>query len=1000
MQAGFLCLEAGKTRSKNSINVAAKNLADFVLAVILFWIFGFGLMFGESYSGLFGTTEHLFGAQHTPLQISFFFFQMMFCGTAATLLSGAVAERMSFYGYAVVVTLLCSFIYPVVGHWSWASIYQPSNEGWLESLGFIDFAGSTVVHSVGGWVALAAILIIGPRLGRFNNDAPWPVGNNLPMSVLGTLLLWVGWFGFNGGSTLSLTDKVPLILLNTSLSAAWGGLAASLIFIYRHRYFDVSMSLNGVIAGLVSITASADSVTPGESAVIGVVGGIIVYLGTAILEKLRIDDVIGVIPAHLFAGIWGTLAVAGFSDLEAFEGKSRIEQFCIQGMGILVIGTFCFFVSYIALYLINRFLPLRVTPKQELEGMNISEHRATTELIDLLSSMKVQAKEGDFAKPVPVEPFTEVGQIATQYNRVINRVGEEISHRDKAIDSFKYSEKRKSAILDSSMDGIITVDLEGRIIEFNPAAQRTFGHQKNQVVGESFIELFILRQDQEQVRTSLAHRFSGSMGLLINHRNTLLLLRSSGDKFPAEITVTSANFGRQFDHEFTLHIRDVTRQKKLQSKLQKLAYSDPLTGLSNRTFFLETLAKAIGKCSINQAAVAVFFLDLDRFKKINDTLGHKAGDDLLLEVAVRLQKITRAIDTIARWGGDEFVILMTGEMSVGTVKAAAKKILEVMRAPVVLDGRQIKMPTSIGVTLSFDPKVSAESLIQQADIAMYSAKQAGRDNYQVFEKEMASSMSQQFEREQALRKAMTDLAEFSVVFQPKVDESGQLMGLEALVRWTLADGTSVSPANFIPLAEESNIIIPLEEFVIDAVMQQMQKWRSHNQMLVPIAINLSARHLLSPKLIPFIQSHLTKYQIKGCMIEFEVTEGVFLTDIAKCNSILQELKSMDIKISIDDFGTGYSSLNYLKNLSIDVLKIDRSFISECASSKQAGKICATIVSLADSLELSTVAEGVESLAQFEFLKSIGCKQFQGYYFCRPQSAADIAKHSSVYPQPQ
>jgi Amt family ammonium transporter len=998
MQAGFLCLEAGKTRSKNSINVAAKNLADFVLAVILFWIFGFGLMFGDSYLGLFGTTEHLFGAQHTPLQISFFFFQMMFCGTAATLLSGAVAERMSFYGYAVVVTLLCSFIYPVVGHWSWASIYQPNNEGWLESIGFIDFAGSTVVHSVGGWVALSAVLIIGPRLGRFNNDAPWPVGNNLPMSVLGTLLLWVGWFGFNGGSTLSLTDKVPLILLNTSLAAAWGGLAASLVFIYKHRYFDVSMSLNGVIAGLVSITASADSVTPGESAVIGIVGGIIVYLGTALLEKLRIDDVISVIPAHLFAGIWGTLAVAGFSNLEAFGEKSRLEQFYIQGMGILVIGIFCFSVSFIALYLVNRLLPLRVTPKQELEGMNISEHRATTELIDLLSSMKIQAKEGDFANPVPVEPFTEVGQIATQYNRVINKVGEEISHRDKAIDSFRFSEKRKSAILDSSMDGIITVDLEGRIIEFNPAAQRTFGHQKNQVVGESFIELFILHKDQEQVRASLAHRFSGAMGLLINHRNTLMLLRSSGDQFPAEITVTSANFGRQSDHEFTLHIRDVTRQKKLQSKLQKLAYSDPLTGLSNRTFFLETLEKAIVKCSNQEMAVAVFFLDLDRFKKINDTLGHKAGDDLLLEVAVRLQKITRTMDTIARWGGDEFVILMTGELSVETVKVSAKKILKVMRDPVVLDGRQIKMPTSIGVTLSFDPKISAESLIQQADIAMYSAKQAGRDNYQLFENEMASSTSQQFEREQALRKAMTDLTEFSVVYQPKVDESGQLMGLEALVRWTLADGTSVSPASFIPLAEESNIIIPLEEFVIGTVLKQMEKWRLQEKMLVPVAINLSARHLLSPKLIPFIQSQLAMNQIKGHMIEFEVTEGVFLTDIAKCNSILQELKSMDIKISIDDFGTGYSSLNYLKNLSIDVLKIDRSFINECASSKQAGKICATIVSLADSLELSTVAEGVESQAQFEFLKGIGCKQFQGYYFCRPTSAEDIEMHSGVYPQ--
>lgn len=511
MQAGFLCLETGKIRSKNSINVAAKNLSDFIIAAIVFWMFGFGLMFGDSFWGLFGTDQHFFGANHSPWQFSFFFFQMMFCGTAATLLSGAVAERMSFHGYIFGTLILACIIYPVVGHWAWSGVYKNDNPGWLESLGFIDFAGSSIVHSVGGWVALAAVIIIGPRLGRYDPHKKLPVGNNLPMSVLGTILIWLGWFGFNGGSTLSLTDEVPKILLNTCLAAAWGGLASSVIFVVRNRYVDVTFIMNGVIAGLVSITAAAHAVTPAASAVIGIGGGVILYVGTWIMDKYQIDDVLSVVPAHLFAGIWGTLSVAFFGDPNILgTGLSTLEQLRVQALGIVVIGAYCFTISYVLLKVINHFAALRVSARHEMLGMNISEHHATTELIDLLSSMKSQERQGNFTDPVPVEPFTEVGQIARQYNRVIHRVQDEMSQRDRAIDSFRSSEKRKSAILDSSMDSIITIDLNGAIIEFNPAAERTFGRHKNQVVGKNFLDLFIIEEDRPTVRESLHHKFAAS----------------------------------------------------------------------------------------------------------------------------------------------------------------------------------------------------------------------------------------------------------------------------------------------------------------------------------------------------------------------------------------------------------------------------------------------------------------------------------------------------------
>ena len=236
MQAGFLCLESGLVRSKNSINVAAKNISDFIVSSSLYWLFGFGLMFGDSQWGLFGWSDFAFAEPADTKLIAIFLFQMMFCGTAATLVSGAVAERMSFMGYMVVTVTIALFIYPFVGHWAWAGIITGEPIGWLEKIGFVDFAGSTVVHSVGGWVALAAVLVIGPRIGRFTGSASAIPGSSIPTAILGCLLIWLGWFGFNGGSTLAWNNSVPLILLNTCLAALAGGVVATMLKLRAEHY--------------------------------------------------------------------------------------------------------------------------------------------------------------------------------------------------------------------------------------------------------------------------------------------------------------------------------------------------------------------------------------------------------------------------------------------------------------------------------------------------------------------------------------------------------------------------------------------------------------------------------------------------------------------------------------------------------------------------------------------------------------------------------------------
>lgn len=1002
MQAGFLCLESGKVRSKNSINVAAKNISDFIIAVIIYWMIGFALMFGDSFYGLFGTSEFFFGDQQTPFQVSFFIFQVMFCGTAATLLSGAVAERMTFDGYIYGTLIISAVIYPICGHWAWSSVYTENNMGWLESLGFVDFAGSTVVHSVGGSVALAAVLIIGPRLGRFDANKKFPQGSNIPIAVLGVLLLWLGWFGFNGGSTLVLNDQVPTIILNTCIAATFAGLLVSIIHFYHHRFVDVTYILNGVIAGLVAITADCNSVAPKEAMLIGIIAAIIVYYGTVILEKLKIDDAIGVIPAHLFAGICGTLAVALFSDLSILNtGLSRLQQFNIQLIGVISIFSFSFILSYILFKIVNAFVPLRVPIKNEIIGMNISEHKASTELIDLLTSMRLQQTEGNFSDSVPEEPFTEVGQIAKQYNKVIKRVNSEMTQRDDAIHQFRSSEKRKSAILNSSMDSIVSIDSVGNILEFNPAAEKIFGYLKTSVMGKNFITLFIQAKDQKTIKESLKHHFSSAQGLVRNRRNIIVLNSQASGEFPAEVSVTITNIDSVLENEFTLHIRNISRQSKLQNKLKQLAYSDSLTGLYNRTYLMNHLEGFIDNPINDTQSIVLFFIDLDRFKHINDTLGHKAGDTLLCEVAKRLIEVTRSKDIIARWGGDEFIVMMEGELNHTNIITKAQEMLDIMRRPIKLEGRMVNILTSIGIASSKVVKANAQELIKHADIAMYHTKQNGRNNYQLFQPEMLDDDSVNFTYEQDIIVAITDPKQFFFVYQPKVNEHNDVVGFEALARWLHPDGNYISPAVFIPIAEDSKMIITIGELAISTVLEQQKQWYLQGYNLVPISVNISGKHLVSDQLIPFITTQLAKNNLSGECLEIEITEGVLLTEIEKCIDILTCLQAMKIKISIDDFGTGYSSLSYLKRLPINILKIDRSFINECASVTEDAQICSTIINLATNLGLEIIAEGVETEEQKAFLLKNGCSNYQGYLFSKPVLAKKaitlltLENHSSL-----
>lgn len=991
MQVGFLCLESGRTRSKNSINVAAKNVTDFIVSACVFWLLGFGLMFGSSAGGWVGTGEFIFGQNNTPYQILFFLFQMMFCSTAATLMSGAVAERMRFSGYIYITIILSAVIYPLVGHWVWASAFTAGNQGWLEKLGFIDFAGSTVVHSVGGWVALSAVLVIGPRIGRFQSAQIFPTGSNLPMAALGTMLIWFGWFGFNGGSALVFDDLVPLIILNTCMAGIWGGLASTVLHQVSKRYVDVGSSLNGIIAGLVGVTAACHAVSPLESAFIGSIAGAIAHYGSQLLDKLKIDDALKVIPTHLFAGIWGTLAVGFFGDpLILGTGLTMIEQLIVQLIGIFSIGVFSFFLSYLLIILINRKYPLRVSESDEMKGLNISEHNASTELIDLLDEMQTHQVEGNYRSPVKEEPFTEVGQIANKYNQVISQVLQEMQARERAINQFKLSERRKSAILDSSMDCIISINWEGHIIEFNPAAERTLGILKNQIFGHCFIGNFALDKDKNTFLNSLSHQFSYVSGLVLDRRSKVQLNRASGQTFPAEITITSTRVSMDKRLEFTIHLRDVTQEQKIQSRLHFLAYKDPLTHLSNRTHLMRELDMAVNKAKENNDVIALFFLDLDNFKKINDSLGHKAGDFLLVQVASRLNNVCREQDIVARLGGDEFIVVLRGALTSKDVSEKAQQMLTVLRDVIVIEGKKYRIPSSIGIAISESGSVSPDGLIQQADIAMYHAKSRGRDNFQLYTQLMGEKALEEGDYERRINAAL-ELNQLSMVYQPKVTAEGSLVSFEALIRWHHPTLGNISPDEFIPIAEQSNLIVSIGEFVIVSVLKTLKKWVDQGYQILPVSINIAGRHLVSSEFVPFIQSQLVHYDINGKYIEIEITESMLIVDINTCVSVLNELKLLNCSVSVDDFGTGYSSLSYLKKLPLDILKIDRSFVAESDVNIEDAEICSTIVNLAKSLKLTTIAEGIETKSQLVALQKMGCEYFQGYYFHKPQTVDDASK---------
>jgi Amt family ammonium transporter len=372
MQAGFALVECGFTRAKNAINIMMKNLMDFSMGSLAFWAVGFGIMFGATKTGWFGTSGFFlsdFKVGGDPWVLAFWMFQVVFCATAATIVSGAMAERTKFIGYLLYSIVISALIYPVFGSWAWGSLFN--GNGWLEGLGFIDFAGSTVVHSVGGWAALAGAIVLGPRMGKYAKDGSIKpiLGHNIPLATLGVFILWIGWFGFNPGSTTAANKDIAMIFVNTNLAAAAGAVFAMFTSWVKFGKPEISMSLNGALAGLVAITSPCATVTPLSAIIIGSIAGIIVVLSVLFFDKIRVDDPVGAISVHGVCGAWGTLAAGIFN-----IGGTTAKIIGVQALGIVACFVWTFGTAFILFKIIDITVGLRVSPEEEAAGLDHSEH--------------------------------------------------------------------------------------------------------------------------------------------------------------------------------------------------------------------------------------------------------------------------------------------------------------------------------------------------------------------------------------------------------------------------------------------------------------------------------------------------------------------------------------------------------------------------------------------------------------------------------------------------
>ncbi|MDG4552844.1 MAG: EAL domain-containing protein [Candidatus Competibacter sp.] len=547
-------------------------------------------------------------------------------------------------------------------------------------------------------------------------------------------------------------------------------------------------------------------------------------------------------------------------------------------------------------------------------------------------------------------------------------------------------------VFDDSGEGIVVADTQGRIVEVNRAGENITGYRRAELEGQSPERFAIESHDPGYDRNAWAMlRAQGYW------QGEIWSRRKNGEVFPVWLSVSAIRDEKGVVCHYVAMFSDISaskaheaRRKADEARIQHMAHHDFLTGLPNRLLLEVRFGQLLTEARRRRKRFALLFIDLDRFKNINDTFGHGVGDRLLCGVAARLSALVRATDTVSRQGGDEFVVLLSEIGGPDDAVLVARKLLRELGEPCVLEGHDLTVTPSIGIAVAPDDGESLETLLKHADLAMYEAKRQGRNNYQFFQQEMNARTLERLLLENRLRQALKQ-EEFELFYQPQVDlETGRMVAFEALLRWRHPERGLVLPMDFLPLAEETGLILPMGVWVLREVCRQVAAWRRGPWPEIRATVNLSALQFRQPALIEQLRSALADAEVEAEAIELEVAEGVAMQDAGATVHILRALRAMGVTLAIDNFGTGYSSLAYLKQFPVSVLKIDRSFVGDIGEDIGSAAICAAVIGLARNLGLDVVAEGVETDAQIAWLRAAGCCRAQGFLLGAPLPAAGYA----------
>jgi len=667
-----------------------------------------------------------------------------------------------------------------------------------------------------------------------------------------------------------------------------------------------------------------------------------------------------------FAGcVWGSAAIFLFP-ADAIEHQLFVV-FVLAGMNTAAVPVLAASMAAFFMFALPTILPLAT--QMFLHGSALFDTMAIMLLFYLLG-LSIAARGMN---------KTILSSLTLRFDNSL--LVKEIVERQTVEDALFQQKERLQITFTAMAEGLIITDPDGVIEYLNPAAETISGWSNLDAIGKSAEQVFnhFIDSIGEPCQSAIYECLKKTDKSI---KNTTLISKG-GDQRIIEEVVTPLK-DRHGNLIGTVGIfRDITQESEQKRKLSHQATHDALTGLPNRILLCDRLEHAISKAIRANTLVAVLFIDLDRFKQINDSLGHAAGDTLLQNVAERLTVSARQEDTVARLGGDEFVVILEDIVNKDQAMTVAQKIVKSVANPLSIKGHEISVKVSIGITIYPQNGKNGETLLKNADLAMYRTKKLGQDKIQFYTGEMSARALSRLKLEQQLEQAVAR-DELELYYQPRINiNSGKIVGFEALVRWRTSSNTLILPAEFIHIAEETGSILVIGEWVLYTACRQAQSWRENGQINLHIAVNLSVSQILNANITELIAKVLRDTGLPPEFLELEITESIFLKDAEHAIIKLQELKAMGIKLAIDDFGTGYSSLTYIKRFPIDILKIDKSFISDISGESVAEAIIPAIITMGHGLNLEVIAEGVEQEIQLKYLRALGCDSFQGYYFSQP-----------------